>query len=646
MGNLHKSYTPLAAYIVDTPEAADIACVMGKTSHVTMASHKTFGDNYRHEERTGSRTWAQIQRVNAIVNPWDIEAYQKESKKLRLSGVHLPFWRDWSLSTNPARFLTPEPLHHWHKQFFDHDFQWCRRILTDYEIDFRLSIIQPRVGFRHFKEGVTRFKQLGGREHRELERCIVAIIADAAPSEVVRAIRALIDFRFFAQAPEIDEDALLRTEDSLAEFHNYKQHIIDAGGREQDHFYIPKLEFMQSVVPSIRWAGVPIQYTADVTEKAHSTEIKVPARTETNHRDYDPQIVRYLDRAEKLRLFDLATGLQSSTIELDLQSPDEEDSNSRAINPDVPSSTGDSARPIRNLFHAAILHGQKYPDLERRIFTTSSTAFCLNRTPNLVRIDIDEVAKMFHIPDLRPALGDYFKQLGSRQRRSPESSIIGGRRRSSSDCTLPFTHLDVWFSLRVQVMSPHKSSSHPLAPQTLQAQPPDEKDWIYGRCDTVLLCNDGQLPWPGQGFREGLKGEYICIHCTCSHLYISISIGHTVAQIRLIMRPVWGKTDPPTTAYLMYAQRFDIVPQNGSPTGRELSSGMYVLKRAKRADGSRLGDVIEVKNIRTPVELIARFGRKADPRFTPYNSLEFSSEVRLNKYSSKELLWIFESVSL
>lgn len=61
MGNLHKSYTPLAAYIVDTPEAADIACVMGKTSHVTMASHKTFGDNYRHEERTGSRTWAQIQ---------------------------------------------------------------------------------------------------------------------------------------------------------------------------------------------------------------------------------------------------------------------------------------------------------------------------------------------------------------------------------------------------------------------------------------------------------------------------------------------------------------------------------------------------------------------------------------------------------
>ncbi|KAJ7247832.1 hypothetical protein C8J57DRAFT_1522829 [Mycena rebaudengoi] len=119
-----------------------------------------------------------------------------------------------------------------------------------------------------------------------------------------------------------------------------------------------------------------------------------------------------------------------------------------------------------------------------------------------------------------------------------------------------------------------------------------------------------------------------------------------VLKIRLIMRPVWGKTEPPTTAYLIYAQRYDVVHQNGSTTGREPSSGMYVLKRAVRADGSRLGDIVEAKNIRIPAELIARFGKKADPRFTPYNSLECATEVRLNKYSSKELFWILESVSL
>jgi hypothetical protein len=96
----------------------------------------------------------------------------------------------------------------------------------------------------------------------------------------------------------------------------------------------------------------------------------------------------------------------------------------------------------------------------------------------------------------------------------------------------------------------------------------------------------------------------------------------------------------------MYAQRFDIVPQSGSPTGREPSTGMYILKRATRADGSRLGDVVDVENIRIPAEVMARHGKKADPRLTPFNSLECSSEFRLNKYSTKELLWILESVSL
>ncbi|KAJ7689105.1 hypothetical protein B0H17DRAFT_1296203 [Mycena rosella] len=486
----------------------------------------------------------------------------KESKKLRLSGVHLPFWRDWSLSTNPAKFLTPEPLHHWHKQFFDHEFQWCRKILTDEEIDFRLFIIQPRV---------------------------------------VHTICTLLDFQYFAQAPEIDEETLLRTDGSLAEFHQHKQSIIDAKGCEQEHFFIPKLEFMHT--------GAPIQYTADVTEKAHSTEIKVPARTETNHRDYDPQITRYLDRAEKMRLFDLATGIQSSSIDLDLDSPHTEDD-------------GDENGPV------AQLHRIKYLHLESRMFATPSTAFCLNRTPDLSRISVEEAAELFGIHDLQPSLGDYFAQLHSRQRRTSDTPLIGGHRRSDPECDLPFTHLEVWFNLRVQVMSPHKCSSCPLAAQNLQAHPPDGGEWQYGHYDNVLLCNDQQLPWPGDGFRQGLKG-------------------HTVAQIRLIMRPVWGKSlKPLTTAYLMYAQRFDVVSQSGSRMGREPSTGMYILKRATRADGSRMGNVIELENIRIPIELIAHFGEKADPRFTPYNSLECSTEVRLNKYLSKELFWILESVSL
>ncbi|KAH9009863.1 hypothetical protein EDB85DRAFT_2162200 [Lactarius pseudohatsudake] len=49
LGSLRYVFTPLASYIVDVAEAIVLAGVGGKTSHMTMASHKQFGDPFRHE---------------------------------------------------------------------------------------------------------------------------------------------------------------------------------------------------------------------------------------------------------------------------------------------------------------------------------------------------------------------------------------------------------------------------------------------------------------------------------------------------------------------------------------------------------------------------------------------------------------------
>ncbi|KAG1785392.1 uncharacterized protein HD556DRAFT_1202432, partial [Suillus plorans] len=43
VGNVWHCFTPLAVYIIDTPEAAMLACVCGKTSPFTMASYLQFG---------------------------------------------------------------------------------------------------------------------------------------------------------------------------------------------------------------------------------------------------------------------------------------------------------------------------------------------------------------------------------------------------------------------------------------------------------------------------------------------------------------------------------------------------------------------------------------------------------------------------
>lgn len=98
--------------------------------------------------------------------------------------------------------------------------------------------------------------------------------------------------------------------------------------------------------------------------------------------------------------------------------------------------------------------------------------------------------------------------------------------------------------------------------------------------------------------------------------------------------------------FLAYVRRFDVVPQineamSGSATRRgpypEPASSLFILKRARRSDGSLVGDIIPVRQIRELVELIPRFGEKADRRYTQYNSLNICSEFYLNKYLTKEL---------
>jgi hypothetical protein len=44
--NVQHCFTPLAAYIVNMPEAAMLACVRRKTSPFTMASYLQFGDSF------------------------------------------------------------------------------------------------------------------------------------------------------------------------------------------------------------------------------------------------------------------------------------------------------------------------------------------------------------------------------------------------------------------------------------------------------------------------------------------------------------------------------------------------------------------------------------------------------------------------
>lgn len=68
-------FTALASYIADTPEATLIACIAGKTSHLTMADYHNFRDPTRQEPRTASTTLTQLFTLASQFDPLELSTY-------------------------------------------------------------------------------------------------------------------------------------------------------------------------------------------------------------------------------------------------------------------------------------------------------------------------------------------------------------------------------------------------------------------------------------------------------------------------------------------------------------------------------------------------------------------------------------------
>lgn len=118
-GNSHLCYTALASYIIDMPEAGMLAGVHGLMLHVMMAIYKNFGDSFHHPPRLKQTTLSQLTSI--AMNPVNVETFFKTCKEFHPNGISNPFWRHWPLS-EPSIFFTPELLHYWFHEFYDHDF--------------------------------------------------------------------------------------------------------------------------------------------------------------------------------------------------------------------------------------------------------------------------------------------------------------------------------------------------------------------------------------------------------------------------------------------------------------------------------------------------------------------------------------------
>jgi hypothetical protein len=133
-----------------------------------------------------------------------------------------------------------------------------------------------------------------------------------------------------------------------------------------------------------------------------------------------------------------------------------------------------------------------------RTFVASSTAFHLNRDPNIRRLSVDEVAGLFKLPDLRPSLADHIQRIRDDK---PKFHNMAGRRNALADCELPVDKLQVWYRVRMQSKSYHDPNKV-LPPQTVNSSPPSGIN-EFGQYDTVLVNIDPSKIWP----KSGLHGE-------------------------------------------------------------------------------------------------------------------------------------------
>jgi hypothetical protein len=307
---------------------------------------------------------------------------------------------------------------------------------------------------------------------------------------------------------------------------------MDAGARTGkknrpiENWHIPKLEFLQSVVRSIRASGALIQWSADVTEHAHIEVVKEPSRA-GNNQNYEEQICRTLDRADKARRFEIATSTREAEMEVasrnrsaegsdddDDEDEDEDDLPSDSDlrtdlrylhttppHPPTPKRAFGAGRERKDYFQQAKRLLQQRKDstpFPLRTFSIPSTAFHLTRDPAYKQMSLDDAAAKFSIPDLIPAVSYFLLRL---QRNDNSIYAIGGRRPRTANVVPPFNKVEVWTGLRLQSRD-YYCPNVVLDSEKLNALPPT-REWPVGRYDTALANIDPQCVWP----RSGLSGQ-------------------------------------------------------------------------------------------------------------------------------------------
>ncbi|KIY63227.1 hypothetical protein CYLTODRAFT_360315 [Cylindrobasidium torrendii FP15055 ss-10] len=350
-----------------------------------------------------------------------------------------PFWENLPF-TNIHVSQTPDVLHQLYQGLIKYLIAWCQKLLTEKELDRRIRRLPPAFGLRHFKNGISALSQISGTERKNMAKILLGCVHDVLPRAAVTACRALLDFVYLAQYPTHDDTTLGYMESALDSWRQNKHIFLDLNIRED--FLIPKIHSLTHYVDGIRLFGTTNNFNTEMFKRLHIEFAKNGWRA-SNRRDEFPQMTEWVTRQETVHDFE-------HFVEW------------------VP-------KEIDSTSHAIIRHPSKKPFQQ----------ILLPKRPSYPRKALSVLAREYGIRDFPKHLAEYISLIEHERARRPTLY--------RSD-TLPFQHLDVYYSFKLTAEGLHD----PLD---------EEHDWVKasplngGRYDTVVVLNDDDAEV------VGLQGE-------------------------------------------------------------------------------------------------------------------------------------------
>lgn len=315
-GHFRRVIYGIGPYIADYQEQVTVGCVVqGWCAKCTAPPDNIDGGGH-------SRT---CEHTGCVVDTFGLKVAWDE---YGMAGTSLPFTHDFPRA-DIHEVLAPDLLHQLIKGVFkDHLVEWVQEyihathgkkrgdeILDD--IDRRIASAAPFSNLRRFHEG-RGFTQWTGDDSKALMKVYLPAIEGYVPVDMVRCIRAFLEFCYIARQDVHDEQSLNYLSDAITRFHQYREIFVTTGIRP-DGFSLPRQHSMVHYLTLIRAFGGPNGLCSSITESKHIKAIKEPWRRSSRYKALGQMLLinQRLDKLAALRVDFSKRGMLNGTCFLD-----------------------------------------------------------------------------------------------------------------------------------------------------------------------------------------------------------------------------------------------------------------------------------------------------------------------------------------